>query len=173
MIPTCPASHPVELTNPALKLVHDGPFAHDNFYLGRAYCMNNIVPVRINMTMFRAFCVHLGNVYMTPCYEMMRIDPHHVVWRQSRGGKFVANAVMGGRTDQGEKLYVGRTLPDRTGYWLMGKIVPRQGAMLVMVGDEEQRHSVYEILVFRRRALALEFERRVWGEYRDNREVDI
>lgn len=65
-------------------------------------------------------------------------------WIQASDGFVPENAVVGGRSMSGEKLFVGRTI--HSGFNVPGKICKRSKCIYVAYGGEFS-HKEYEVLV--------------------------
>jgi hypothetical protein len=70
-----------------------------------------------------------------------------MAWIPSNSGIHVPNAVVGGRTLQGETLYIGRVHHENS--LTPGKIQPSHGCLYIPYAGREIAHRHYEILVER------------------------
>lgn len=68
-------------------------------------------------------------------------------WRKSSDGNIPPNAVVGGRTSNGETLYVGRA--SHCGVTTPGKVHPTHRCLYLPFGWKEHRYTQYEVLVSR------------------------
>jgi Protein of unknown function (DUF3421) len=66
-------------------------------------------------------------------------------WIPSGSGMAHANAVVGGRTQEGEILFIGRIYQE--GSTTPGKIRPSHGCLSIPYGGAELKFNNYEILV--------------------------
>lgn len=69
----------------------------------------------------------------------------NVQWVHSCNGQVVRNAVLGGRTECGEILYIGRG--QYGGALTVGKIHPSHGSLYIPFGGSEVALKSYEVLV--------------------------
>ena len=69
----------------------------------------------------------------------------NVQWVHSSNGQVVYNAVPGGRTENGEVLYIGRG--HHNGSLTVGKIHPSHGSLYIPFGGSEIAFKSYEILI--------------------------
>ena len=65
-------------------------------------------------------------------------------WQRSSDGLVPTDAVLGGKSSEGEPLYIGRTYHE--GGLIPGKIVPSHGALLIPIGGLEVSCLDYECL---------------------------
>lgn len=139
--------------------------AANPIYLARAMLLNDIVPVSVDLRAMsserRTFASHGHQLFE---YDILRLHAGDVRWVKSGDGARVPLAVMGGRTNTSDRLYVGRVLNAANGQWMLGKVWPRRRHMFVGFGRMEVAYNEYEILVFKKAAQVREFEKKVWNE---------
>jgi len=76
-------------------------------------------------------------------YEVLCDCPAH--WQACYGGQIPPNAVAAGQSEDGEPLYIGRTVHDGT--LTIGKVQPSHGVLYIPYGGQEVSYQQYEILV--------------------------
>lgn len=84
-----------------------------------------------------------GMEVTVPEFEVLLNDNYS--WVESSEGAMHENAVIGGNTEKGETLFVGRVLHE--GHYLPGKIHPTHECIYVATGGAEISYKSYEILV--------------------------
>jgi Protein of unknown function (DUF3421) len=79
------------------------------------------------------------------CLFIQVLSGSNFSWIPSGSGIAHANAFVGGRTDDGEKLFIGRIC--QGGSTTPGKIRPSHGCLSIPYGGAELKFDTYEILV--------------------------
>lgn len=121
-------------------------------YLGRACYDCDVLPAHINHDTRIAHVVYAGSHHQVAEYVFMRgMAEDALQWRPSSNGEILPLAVIGGRTERYEALYIGRRLqetPTGEKKWLLGKVHPSHHVLYVNVNGTETAFDRYEILVW-------------------------
>jgi len=86
-----------------------------------------------------------GGERFKPSYEVLVAPAERVNWIPSQDGLIVEKAVVGGKSETGETLYIGRFI--REGHLIIGKIHPSHHCCYIGVNGKEIASTRYEILV--------------------------
>ncbi|XP_021943322.1 uncharacterized protein LOC110841586 [Folsomia candida] len=78
-------------------------------------------------------------------YQVLVVSPDAVSWVDASGDAVPANAIEGGKTEDGETLYIGRVLHE--GAQTVGKFHPSHGKMYISYGGEEVGYEEFQVLV--------------------------
>jgi len=126
--------------------IHGG---HDidgtQIFVGRAFHEGDWLPAKVIPSKSVAYVAYGGGEHAKDQYQVLceqRFD-----WEPSSGGHVPPGAVEGGRTSDGEALYVGRVHHD--GALTVGKVHPSHGMCYIPFDGREIGHPSYEILVLR------------------------
>ncbi|CAG9764549.1 unnamed protein product [Ceutorhynchus assimilis] len=114
-------------------------------YVGRAFHEGDWLPAKVMPEKNVAYVAYNGQEHAKDRYQVLceqRFD-----WVPSSGGHVPPGAVEGGRTSDGETLYVGRV--HHEGSLTVGKVHPSHGACYIPFGGREIGNDSYEILVLR------------------------
>ncbi|KAK9869115.1 hypothetical protein WA026_002873 [Henosepilachna vigintioctopunctata] len=115
----------------------------DTIYVGRAYHDGDWLPAKVIPNKDIAYVAHNGREHAK--YEFQVLCEQRFRWVHSSGGYIPEHAVEGGRTGDGEPLYIGRA--HHHGSLTVGKVHPSHGCCYIPYGGEEISHREYEILV--------------------------
>ncbi|XP_030761870.1 uncharacterized protein LOC115886738 [Sitophilus oryzae] len=135
--------HPGGIPSTALLGGHD--VDGDAIYVGRAFHENDWIPAKVVPNKQVAYVAYGGSEHELTQYQVLceqRFD-----WLPSGGGNIPPGAVEGGRTADGESLFIGRVYHD--GALSIGKVHPSHGVCYVPFDGKEVGHSNYEVLVLR------------------------
>ncbi|KAI4459296.1 hypothetical protein MML48_6g00016043 [Holotrichia oblita] len=114
-------------------------------YVGRAFHAGDWIPAKVIPEKNVAYIAYDGKEIAMYQYQVLceqRFD-----WQPCSGGNIPSNAVIGGRTADGELLYVGRAYHE--GSHTVGKVHPSHGSCYIPFDGEEVAYQDYEILVLR------------------------
>uniref|UniRef100_A0A0K8TPN2 Uncharacterized protein n=1 Tax=Tabanus bromius TaxID=304241 RepID=A0A0K8TPN2_TABBR len=115
----------------------------DAIYVGRALCNGDQVPCKVIPDKNAAFLPYDGREIPATSYEVL--CGHGYTWVPSVGGQILPHAVIGGRTSDGEPLYIGRA--NYAGSITPGKVHPSHNCLYIGYGGREVRVDSYEILI--------------------------
>ncbi|XP_050311628.1 uncharacterized protein LOC126747168 [Anthonomus grandis grandis] len=114
-------------------------------FVGRAYHEGDWIPAKVIPDKQVAYVAYGGAEHAKGQYQVLceqRFD-----WVPTSGGHVPPGAVEGGKTSDGETLYVGRVHHD--GACTVGKVHPSHGVCYIPFDGREVGHDSYEILVLR------------------------
>ncbi|XP_066140791.1 uncharacterized protein [Euwallacea fornicatus] len=114
-------------------------------YVGRAFHEGDWIPAKVIPEKQVAYVAYGGAEHIKDHYQILceqRFD-----WVPSCGGHIPQGAVEGGKTSDGETLYIGRVRHD--GALSVGKVQPSHAVCYVPFNGREDAHSSYEVLVLR------------------------
>ena len=133
-------------------------------YIGRVLYDGNLIPGKVNLS-HKCIYIPYGNLILIflafskyvvisdhkelkfDLYEVLTIkDPSDVKWIKSKNGKIDANAILGGYTDAGETLYIGRVVL-HDGIIIPGKVHPSNGLLYISYNGKEVGYKKYELLI--------------------------
>ncbi|CAG9812069.1 unnamed protein product [Chironomus riparius] len=123
-----------------------GAANHDNtnLYIGRARFKNDLIPGKVLWNLKSIHISYGGSEHSLGVFEVL-INDGNYAWVEDSNGNVPPNAVIGGRTADGESLYVARakhlylTIP--------GKIHPSHKCAYVPCDWKEHAKKTYEVLV--------------------------
>ena len=113
--------------------------------MGRAHHDGDWIPAKVIPEKRVAYVAYNGKEIAKDQFQVLceqRFD-----WVQARGGQVPPGAVEGGRTKDGESLYVGRV--HHQGSHTVGKVHPSHKTCYIPFGGKEVGYKDYEILVLR------------------------
>ncbi|KAF5305512.1 hypothetical protein FQA39_LY01603 [Lamprigera yunnana] len=116
-----------------------------DIYVGRAFHEGDWIPAKVIPERHTAYIAHGGGEHVKDNFQVLceqRFD-----WVPTSGGNIPMDAVEGGRTENGEPLYVGRVWHD--GAHTVGKVHPSHGCCYIPYDSQEMCFCDYEILVLR------------------------
>ncbi|XP_064214053.1 uncharacterized protein LOC659212 [Tribolium castaneum] len=114
-------------------------------YVGRAYFKNDWIPAKVIPGRRKAYVAYNGKEYTVDRFQVLceqRFD-----WVKTTEDKIPEGAVEGGRTVDGEPLYIGRV--EHEGSHTVGKVHPSYKCCLIPFDGKELRFTEYEILILR------------------------
>ncbi|KAF5302480.1 hypothetical protein FQR65_LT08570 [Abscondita terminalis] len=114
-------------------------------FVGRAFHEGDWIPAKVIPARQTAYVAYGGGEHMKEEYQLLceqRFD-----WVPTSGNNLPFGAVEGGRTSDGEPLYVGRVWHD--GAHTVGKVHTSHGCCYIPYGGEEMSFSDYEVLILR------------------------
>jgi len=114
-------------------------------YVGRAYHEGDWIPAKVIPDRHVAYVAYGGGEHAKDSFQLLceqRFD-----WVPTSGTNIPPGAVEGGRTENGEPLYVGRVWHD--GAHTVGKVHPSHGTCYIPYAMQEMGFPDYEILVLR------------------------
>ncbi|XP_046391920.1 uncharacterized protein LOC124160192 isoform X2 [Ischnura elegans] len=118
---------------------------NSELYVGRAHYNGDIVPGKVNGLQRTCYIPWGGKEIRMGSFEVLQGD--HLEWICSQGSRIPEGAVHGGRTRNGEVLYIGRV--DHNGTRTVGKIQPSIGACAIPYNGLELNFPHFEVLVKR------------------------
>ncbi|KAK9869119.1 hypothetical protein WA026_002877 [Henosepilachna vigintioctopunctata] len=128
---------------PSTALVGGVDSDGDTIYVGRAYHGGDWIPAKVIPNKDVAYVAHGGSEHSKYEYQVLCEQKFH--WVHSSDGDVPEHAVLGGRTEDGEPLYIGRV--HHHGSMTVGKVHPSHGCCYIPYDGREVRHDNYEILV--------------------------
>ncbi|XP_055371659.1 uncharacterized protein LOC129605757 isoform X2 [Condylostylus longicornis] len=114
----------------------------DQIYVGRAYHDGDLLPAKVIFNKNCAYVCHGGNEHVKHQFEILCGTSYR--WLPASNGHVPPNSVEGGRTSNGEQLYIGRG--HHCGSLTPGKIHPSHQCLYIPYGGQEIRLSSYEVL---------------------------
>lgn len=115
----------------------------DPIYVGRASHAGDHIPCKLIPNKQAAFIAYDGQEIPKNSFEVL--CGTDFTWVPSSGGSVVQNALVGGRTINGEPLYIGRA--HYAGSLTPGKIHTSHGCLYFSYGGKEISMRQYEVLV--------------------------
>ncbi|XP_003703042.1 natterin-3 [Megachile rotundata] len=112
-------------------------------YVGRAFHAGDMLPAKVIPDKNVAYVCHNGEEHAKHDYEVL--CQGEFAWEFCSNGSVPSDAVVGGQTCDGERLYVGRVL--HNGSQTVGKIQPSHGCLYIPYDGEELSFKDYEVLV--------------------------
>ncbi|RWS02129.1 uncharacterized protein B4U79_02268 [Dinothrombium tinctorium] len=114
-------------------------------YIGSTEIDGDLVPGKVVQSHRCCYVAYAGREHSSRIYHVL-VNPSNceLVWQHSSHGKVPTGAIQGGRTADGEPLYIGRHYHD--GSLTVGKIHPSHGRLYISFGGEEVPYSEYEVL---------------------------
>uniref|UniRef100_T1IXB6 Uncharacterized protein n=1 Tax=Strigamia maritima TaxID=126957 RepID=T1IXB6_STRMM len=126
----------------AVQAGHDG----GPLYVGRAHHDGDLIPGKIQPGHGTCYISHGGNEISKPNYEVLiNSGQWQMQWLPSSNGQVPSGAIQGGRTSNGEPLYIGRV--NHNGTLTIGKIHPSHGCIYIPYDGREHSNRNYEVLV--------------------------
>lgn len=104
---------------------------------------NDLLPGKFILEQRACYVSYGGHEYKLDSCEILLNDSFG--WTTSSNGDILQNAVIGGRTDSGENLFIGRVNND--GFITPGKIHPSHQTLYYALDGFEHRRNTYEVLV--------------------------
>ncbi|XP_022919886.1 uncharacterized protein [Onthophagus taurus] len=114
-------------------------------YVGRAYHGGDWIPAKVIPEKNIAYVAYGGKE--VPVHHYQLLCEQRFEWVPCSGGDIPPNAVIGGRTSDGEHLYIGRV--EHEGSNTIGKVHPSHNSLYIPYDGEEVAYSDYEILILR------------------------
>ncbi|XP_070495871.1 uncharacterized protein [Chironomus tepperi] len=117
---------------------------NDNLYIGRAKFMRDLIPGKVSSDLKSIRICYDGKEYSLDNFEVL-VNDVNFIWIEASNGDVPKNAVIGGRAEDGETLYVARakylflTIP--------GKLHPSHKSAYVPFDSKELAVKTYEVLV--------------------------
>ncbi|CAG9857350.1 unnamed protein product [Phyllotreta striolata] len=124
-----------------------GGFDVDGYeiFVGRAFHEGDWLPAKVIPGKQIAYVAYNGAEIGVHQFQVL--CEQQFEWVPSSGGNIPPDAVEGGRTSDGEPLYVGRA--HHEGSLTIGKVHPSHGCCYIPFNGGEHAHQSYEILVLR------------------------
>ncbi|XP_018321824.1 uncharacterized protein LOC108734675 [Agrilus planipennis] len=136
-------------------------------FVGRAYHEGDWIPAKVIPSRQVAYVAYGGGEHVKHKFQVLceqRFD-----WVPSGGGNIPFGAVEGGRTSDGELLYIGRVWHD--GAHTVGKIHPTHRCLYIPFNCTEMSFSEYEVLVLRTQQFNMSGPSYYWMEWTADRPV--
>ncbi|XP_023311629.1 natterin-4-like [Anoplophora glabripennis] len=114
-------------------------------YVGRAFHDGDWIPAKVIPGKHVAYVAYNGEEIGVDNFQVLceqRFD-----WVPTNGGDIPPGAVEGGRTSDGEPLFIGRV--EHEGSQTVGKVHPSHGVLYIPFDGKELAYPNYEILVLR------------------------
>ncbi|KAF7282145.1 hypothetical protein GWI33_003112 [Rhynchophorus ferrugineus] len=115
-------------------------------YVGRILIQEDLVPAKVIPDRKCAYATFGGEEVSSSKYEVLCEEKFE--WVHASGGYVRSDAVIGGKTISGEKLYIGRALYSES--ITIGKIQPSHQTCYISYEGKEISINNYEVLVRRR-----------------------
>jgi len=115
----------------------------DQIFVGRAEHDGDLLPAKVIINKNCAYVCHGGHEYSKQSFEVLVGYGYN--WNPASYGSVSPNAVVAGRTREGETLYIGRG--SYHGSLTPGKIHPSHKCLYIPYGGREIRLENYECLV--------------------------
>ncbi|XP_078049756.1 uncharacterized protein LOC144476545 isoform X1 [Augochlora pura] len=114
-----------------------------NLVVGRAFHHGDMLPAKVKPEHGVAYVCHAGQEHMKHDFEILM--PAEFKWVHAANGYVPEGSVEGGRTMNGETLYIGRTY--HNGVPCSGKIQRSHGVLYIPYEGKEIPCKNYEVLV--------------------------
>jgi len=114
----------------------------DQIFVGRADHDGDLLPAKVIINKNCAYICHGGREHVKDFFEVL--VGYGYSWHPTGHGSVSPNAVPGGKTDDGETLFIGRG--EYEGSLTPGKIHPSHGCLYIPFGGREIRLENYECL---------------------------
>ncbi|KAG4077532.1 hypothetical protein HA402_002959 [Bradysia odoriphaga] len=125
--------------------VHAGTDSGNELFVARAYHEGAVVPGKLHVSHSSVYIPYNMSEVPVQNYEVLVAPVGALSWIDGEGGGVPSNAVVGGQTNDGETLYIGRVV--HNGTVTVGKIHPSHGVCYFPYGGEELNSNLYEVLV--------------------------
>ncbi|XP_058065357.1 uncharacterized protein LOC131215006 [Anopheles bellator] len=135
----CPPNAPIP--QKAIIAGHDSDGSP--LYVGRAIHEGDQLPGKVAANRHMAYVSYGGREYRKSAFDVLVNG--NVSWVRSGFGEVPRNAILGGRTWNGEPLYIGRA--NYRGSLAPGKIFQRHRTLYISYGGREISIRDYEVLV--------------------------
>ncbi|XP_019868226.1 uncharacterized protein LOC109597034 [Aethina tumida] len=112
-------------------------------YVGRAYHEGDWIPAKVIPGRNVAYISYDGHEYAKETFQVL--CEQRFKWVPTSGANIPPGAVEGGRTCDGEILYIGRVIHNES--QTVGKVHPSHGCCYIPFNMEEKSFPEYEILV--------------------------
>ncbi|KAL1397775.1 hypothetical protein pipiens_009493 [Culex pipiens pipiens] len=135
---------PANVCGPFPKNMVEGGQDSDcsTIFVGRASYNGDLLPAKVIPEKNAAYVAHGGDEVLVRCFEVL--CRKELIWERSCGGCIPQGAVAGGKTSDGEPLYVGRGCHD--GALTVGKVHRSHGCLYIPYGGAEVSLKSYEVL---------------------------
>ncbi|XP_060524350.1 natterin-3-like [Cylas formicarius] len=114
-------------------------------YVGRAFHEGDWIPAKVIPDKRVAYIAYGGQEI--PVHKYQVLCEQTFDWVPAGDGHIPQDAVVGGRTSDGENLYIGRV--HHEGANTVGKVHPSHGSCYIPFGGQELGFKDYEILVLK------------------------
>ncbi|XP_066259122.1 uncharacterized protein [Euwallacea similis] len=128
---------------PSTALLGGNDIDGSPIYVGRAFHEGDWIPAKVIPSKHIAYVPYGGNEVGVEKFQVL--CEQHFEWLPNHDGRVPPNAVVGGKTSDGEDLYIGRVGHD--GAWTVGKVQPSHNTCYIPFDGKEVAHKEYEILV--------------------------
>jgi len=117
-------------------------------FVARAHHQGDTIPGKLVPAHGSCYVAWGGEEHGYQQYEVL-VAPYGstLEWRPCYGSDLPPGAVQGGRTADGEPLYIGRV--SHEGAMVSGKVHPSHGVLYIPYAGGEHPHNSYEVLVVR------------------------
>uniref|UniRef100_A0A1B6JPK8 Uncharacterized protein n=1 Tax=Homalodisca liturata TaxID=320908 RepID=A0A1B6JPK8_9HEMI len=112
-------------------------------YVGRAMHEGDLLPAKVRADGMTAYVSYGGREF--PEHQFEILASHHVAWQHSSNGEINNQAMVVGKTRQGEPLYAGRAWYN--GSITLGKVHPSHKCLYIPFNGQEIRINEYEIML--------------------------
>ncbi|XP_046662124.1 uncharacterized protein LOC124355168 isoform X2 [Homalodisca vitripennis] len=120
-----------------------GGFDNENLYVGRAQHEGGVIPGKVLSSHGVCYVAWGGAEHGKQDYEVL--TGSNLQWVPSVEGQVPPNAVVGGTSETGETLFIGRA--QHEGSTTIGKIQPSHAVCYIPYGGQELGYPEYEVLV--------------------------
>ncbi|CAG0886304.1 unnamed protein product [Darwinula stevensoni] len=118
----------------------------ETLYVARAEHNGDLLPGKLHPSHFVCYVAYNGKEHPKETYQVL-VNPakSNLDWVAASGGSVPAGALQGGRTAEGEALFIGRC---KHGDDLVcGKVHPSHGVCYISYAGKEHHYQDYEVLV--------------------------
>lgn len=120
-----------------------GGFDNEQLYIGRANFSSQLIPGKVHPSHGVCYVAYGGAEHAIPEYEVL--CDCRGTWLPTSGDNIPPTAIVGGKADNEEPLYIGRAKHNDT--ITVGKVQKSHGVCYIPYGGEELGKPDYEILV--------------------------
>ncbi|CAH1109341.1 unnamed protein product [Psylliodes chrysocephalus] len=115
-------------------------------YVGRAHHERDLIPAKIIPGRRCCYVSYNGKEHAKSTYQVL--CDARAEWVPDQGGRVHPDAIEGGRTDNGETLYIGRVIHKNS--MTIGKIHPSHRTCYIPFDGAEVGYQNYEVLISRK-----------------------
>jgi len=117
----------------------------EKIYVGRAHCGGDVIPGKIVPSHHTCYVPFAQKENPVRDYQVLcTTHDAELQWLPASGGQVPTGAIEGGRTNSGEKLFIGRT--HHQGSHVVGKVHPSHKVIYIPFGGNEVSKPDYEVL---------------------------
>ncbi|KAL1472450.1 hypothetical protein MTO96_039318 [Rhipicephalus appendiculatus] len=117
----------------------------DVAYIGRATYADEVIPGKVVPSRGYCYIPHGGAEHLFRDCQVLVSNGAPLAWLPESNGAVPSGAIQGGKTHDGEPLYIGRA--KHNGMLIVGKVHPSKRRLYVSFDYKEHNYSEYQVLV--------------------------